>query len=375
MVVLVNNEHDLRREAAQALRALFAAFPGFRLKPHVSRGAADKGYDLLLEAISRRARFRLCVEVKSRLTPQIALFVVRRLRESAKDMIPVIYAPIISPRVAQILREQQVSYADRAGNCWIWSARGQLLIERQGFHTERQPTPAAADPFSPRSSRIVRVLLSQPHQGWQVRQLAEHPDVQVSPGLVVKVKRALLQEGYAVERDRLLYLRDPVGLLNAWSEKYAGPAEQVPLYFRGDAAEQTLSRWCQDNALQHALAGFSAAWRLAPEVRYTVGAVYVENRGFDQVLLEQLSAEYGGKRVATGPNVYLWRPFDRSVFVSSERTDSTEPPVTSGLQTYLDLKRAAGRGEDAANAVFEKLLSRDLHAAVKREEERRDGAV
>jgi hypothetical protein len=212
---------------------------------------------------------------------------------------------------------------------------------------------------------------------WQVRKLAEDPNVQVSPGLVVKVKRALIEEGFAVERERLMYLRDPIGLLTAWSQKYPGPAEQIPLYVRGDAAaaEQSISRWCRDNSLRFALAGFSAAWRLAPEVRYNVAAVYLDDSGFDQELLKHLAENYGGKRVDTGANIYLWRPFDRSVFAGSAKVGEPEESVTSALQTYLDLKRAAGRGEDAANAVFEKYLSRDMHAAAEREEERKRGDV
>jgi hypothetical protein len=279
--------------------------------------------------------------------------------------------------VAEVLREQGIGCADRAGNCWLRSPRHRLLIERRGFETGRQPTKPAADPFAVRSSRIVRAMLSRPAEGWQVRQLAGHPDVQVSVGLAVKVKRALLQEGYAVEHQRLLYLRDPEGLLNAWTQKYPGPVEQVPLYFRGETAvaEQTVSGWCRDNGLIHALAGFSAGWRLAPEVRYGVGAIFVEERAFDQLLLDRLAAQSGGKRADTGPTLYLWRPYDWSVFAGSEESGRAQPPVTSALQTYLDLKRTPGRGEEAANAVLEKYLSHDLRAAANRAEERQRGAV
>jgi hypothetical protein len=227
------------------------------------------------------------------------------------------------------------------------------------------PTPPAVDPFSPKSSRIVRALLTQPAEGWQVRQLAEHPDVRVSPGLVVKVKRALVEEGYAVERQRLLYLRDPVGLLEEWVGKYPGPAEQVPFYFRGNVeqAEHAVENWCVEHGLRHALAGLSAAWRLAPEVRYNVASVYVEDRGFDPDLLVRLTRDHGGRRVDTGATLTLWRPYDPSVFVFAP------PLTTSPLQTYLDLRRTAGRGEDAAKAVYDKWLASDLKAAAERAKE------
>lgn len=369
---MMNNERELEREADRVFRRLLGGLPGLRVQSHSLHSAADTGYDVGIEAVSGKAKFRFGVQVRSRVTPQTALAVCQRLRRLADGTIPVIYAPVISPRVAEIVREQGIGYADRAGNCWLRSLHDHLLIERQGFRTESQPTPAAGDPFSTKSSRIIRALLSQPMEGWQIRKLAEHPDVQVSVGLAVKVKRALVAEGYAVEHQRRLFLRDPLGLLNAWSRKYPGPAERIPMYFRGEPAdaEQMVSRWCSANGLRNALAGFSAAWLLAPEVRYTVASVYLEDRGFDEALLEQLTARYGGKQVDTGPNLYLWRPFDRSVFAASEPIGRASPPVTSALQTYLDLNRAAGRGEDAAKAVFEKFLSLDLHAAAQCEEER-----
>jgi hypothetical protein len=379
--VNIMRDRELEREAERVLRGILEGFPDLQVEAS-GDSVPDAGCDLAVKA--DRGRIQLCVQVKSRVTPQTALAVRERFRGLPQRMIPVIFAPTISPRVAEVLRGQGIGYADRGGNCWLRSVRDHLLIERQGFRTERQTTPPAADPFAAKSSRIVRAILSRPTAGWQVRALAEQPDVRVSPGLVVKVKRALLEEGYAVERERLLYLRDPVGLLNAWSQNYPGPAEEFPLYFRGDAgaAEQAVSRWCRDNALHYALAGFSAAWRLAAEVRYSVGAVYVEGRGFDLKLLDQLRVEYGGKRVDSGANLHLWRPFDRSVFAgrmqaafddsgSSSEVQAAEssPWVTSPLQAWLDLKRSGGRGEDAANAIFEKHLARDFQAVIERKQE------
>jgi hypothetical protein len=234
-----------------------------------------------------------------------------------------------------------------------------------------------SDPFSPKSSRIVRVLLSRPERGWKVRELSEHPDVKVAVGLVSKVKRALLEEGYAIEHNRLIYLRDPVGLLENWAKKYPGPAEQVPMYFRGDleAAEDAVAKWCHENDLRFALAGFSAAWRLAPEVRHGVGTVYVDSPGLDRDVLDKLRSFAGGKRVDTGANLVLWRPFDRSVFADSQPSDQTAQPRTSPVQTFLDLKRLAGRGEEAAAALFEKHLARPMQAAARRAGEMCDDEI
>jgi hypothetical protein len=48
-------------------------------------------------------------------------------------------------------------------------------------------------------------------------------------------------------------------------------------------------------------------------------------------------------------------------------------PATSPLQTYLDTKNMAGRGEEAAQAVFEKYLANGFTAATQHAEELRNG--
>lgn len=179
---------------------------------------------------------------------------------------------------------------------------------------------------------------------------------------MVKVARALVEEGHAEWRQRRLYLRDAMGLLGDWIGEYPGPIQQIDLYFRGDVAtaEESLCRACRSHDVRHALAGFSAGWRLAPEVRYATAALYVEDRAFEPVLLESLVADSGGTLVDSGPNLLLWRAYDPSVFAGSGPHGASDLPVTSALQTYLDLRGSPGRGEDAAMAVYKAYLEASL---------------
>ena len=339
-------------------------------------GAGDKGYDAIVLASSAEVVLEIVINAKARITPQTALSVAEHLQRLPATMLRVVYAPVISPRVAEILDQAGVGRLDAAGNCRLRSARHRLLIDQQGRRAPRRLPQVSANPFSPKSSRIVRAMLSEPAKGWKVRELADHPDVNVSPGLVVKVKRTLVEESYAAERDGLVFLRDPVALLENWARSYSGPAEQVPMYFLGEtqAAEEAVAGWCRASGLKFALAGFSAAWRLAPEVRYSVAGVYVEDRGFDPEVFGRLGKYKGGKRVETGANLLLWRPFDPSVLAGSSSEDASALKVTSAIQTFLDLKKLAGRGEEAAAAVFERLLAGPLRAAADQNKQmRHDG--
>jgi len=368
---MVNIERELEREAEEVVRSVFDDLGGFSVRLQHEQPVGDTGCDVVMEAQSPGAVFRIALAVRKRITPQTTISLCERMRQCPADVIPVLYAPVISQRVADIAGGFGIGYLDRAGNCRLRSAGDRLLIDRRGYKSPSRAPKGVADPFSPKSSRIVRALLGQPAKGWKVRELAECADVTVSVGLASKVKRTLVEEGYAVEHKRLLYLRDPIGLLENWVKKYPGPAEQIPLFFRGDteAAEEAVGKWCRDNNIRYALAGFSAAWRLAPEVRHRVAAVYVDSRGFDREVFRKLGSYQGGHRAETGANLLLWRPFDRSVFADSGPPSQAEEPRTSALQTYLDLKRLAGRGEEAAMAVYEKHLARQLQESARRVKE------
>jgi len=185
----------------------------------------------------------------------------------------------------------------------------------------------------------------------------------VSAGLVSKVKRTLISQSYAAVRDRLLYLKDPRELLKAWAEQYSGAASQRQYYMRGDTheIEAGISSWCEQSNIEYALARFSAAWRHAPEVRYSVAAVYVGAEAHQNRNQQSLHDDCGAREVESGANLVLLTPFDRSVFVRR-----LPPPerTTSPLQTYLDLYSMAGRGEEAAEAVFEAHLRKALESPV-----------
>ena len=240
------------------------AWKGSRLREKPEGGAGDKGYDAILLASSAEVVLEIVINAKARITPQTALSVAENMQRLTAAMLRVVYAPVISPRVAEILDQAGVGRLDAAGNCRLRSARHRLLS------TGGDAVPAAlpqgsADPFSPKSSRIVRAMLSEPAKGWKVRELADHPDVNVSPGLVVKVKRTLVEESYVAERRRPSLTC--ATLWGCWrtGRKLCGScgagAHVFPGRGRGGGrGGRQLVPW---NGLEFALAGFSAAWRLS----------------------------------------------------------------------------------------------------------------
>lgn len=103
-----------------------------------------------------------------------------------------------------------------------------------------------------------------------------------------------------------------------------------------------------DLGLNYALAGFSAASRLAPSVRYQRVMAYVSER------IDEVAERVGLRPVASGPNVTLFEPYDEGVLAGSRDVDGIS--VTSPVQTYLDLREFRGRGEEAAEAIFREVI-------------------
>lgn len=58
--------------------------------------------------------------------------------------------------------------------------------------------------------------------------------------------------------------------------------------------------------------------------------------------------------MTSGPNVTLLEPYDEGVLYGMQEIDGTN--VVSDIQLYLDLKSYKGRGEEAAEFLYEQQL-------------------
>lgn len=344
----------LKQVGLDLLKAKALESAGFRVvdvKPQVA-GDRSQTWDWIVDTAAGESTttIRLLIKVLGRVTPQTALGVLARMKVSADEGVPLLCCPVLSPRLQQLCEEHAVSYLDGAGNGRI-VAPG-LYIERRGMG-KVQPERPSVDLFAPKASRIVRALLTDPARGWQVQQFARGTNLDVSLGLASKVKHALLEQGFAVERDRRLYVRNPDDLLNAWAASYRPQVDQFPLYVMGDPiqAEAAIVAWCMSNNVRYGLTQFSGAWRAAPAVRYQRSTIYVY--GLGEEAWANLKEFGHAKRVDSGANVVLWRTYDPAVFLAERRLGDPPLATVAALQLYLDLKQLHGRGEEAAQAVYE----------------------
>lgn len=291
----------------------------------------------------------LYVEAKSRVTPKLALGMLPGLSKVPAGGYPMICTYSVSPRVAELCRQNNVAYLDEAGNCWI-RVPG-LCVHVAGHPSTRPDTRPAVDAFASLSSRVARTLLGNPSKTWSLTGLAKEANVSV--GLTWKVKKALLEEGFIQVSDKRIILRDAVGLLAAWKKKYDIPAKKVSLYAVGktDELESKLVECCKSSQVRCALTGLSGAWRVAPMVRYSAASAYVDV-GANPAAMDDLARCLEAKPVDTGANLILYPTRDESVFFGMRALSGMN--VVSPIQLYLDLLQVAGRGEDAASEIMAK---------------------
>jgi hypothetical protein len=303
--------------------------------------------DLLLEVTVGNCRRRIMVEVKSPGEPRQVRYAIQQLREylsQFEDTYGVVGAPYISNDTARICRENKVGYLDLAGNCFLNFEH--VYIERKNFpnpNVERRPLRSL---FAPKSSRILRVMLSNPKRSWQVQELADM--AKVSLGLVSKVKQRLLDLEYAGEENKNILLRRPMDLLDKWAESYSFRKQNRMYDYFGfgkpKELERNVAEYCQRKKIPYALTLFSGAARVAPFARYTRGFVYV-GKG-----IQEVAESLGLKEVSSGPNLTILEPFDEGVFYGSRKIEGLS--VACDVQIYLDLVGYRGRGEESANFLL-----------------------
>lgn len=265
---------------------------------------------------------------------------------------PVVVAPFISPASAEICKEAGVGFADLAGNCHL--AFGRVYIEKSATENPFRKRRVQRSLFAIKSTRVLRLLLAEPHRVWRVAQLAEH--AQVSLGQVSNLRKRLLDEEWAVIEKGGLRLSKPRELLAAWRQAYRlDPARSESCYtlLHGEELDKALrAALAEAGRGQHAvLASYSAGRWLAPFARVASLYLYADEQGA-AALRKHLKLEPPGK----GANMSLMQPKDEGVFL--DRVEAAKGIwCTSPIQTYLDLAVSGERAVEAAEHLFNERIA------------------
>jgi hypothetical protein len=306
--------------------------------------------DLVVRVVTSEGEKIIIVEFKNNGEPRYARQAINELSldtQKVPKSYGVFVAPYISPTSSQMLKEANIGYVDFAGNCF-------LNFEKIFIRVEGKPNPFPQKKelrtlFSPKASRVIRVLLSKPLTAWKVEELSRN--ARVSLGMVAKVKKILLNREYIDEKPVGFALVKPKEILQEWASQYSYKRNRaLDFYSMKDesALERELNEYCSKKDIRFALTLFSGAARLAPYTRFKRVFAYVEN------VTEEMKDTIGLKGVMTGPNITLMEPYDEGVFYGTTKYDQI--PVVSPIQLYLDLNSYKGRGEEAAQFLYEQVI-------------------
>ena len=306
--------------------------------------------DLIVKVKVDRRFKTLLVESKSSGEPRIIRMAIQQLREYSAligDIYPIVAAPYISKDTANLCKQNKVGYIDLAGNCFLSFDR--IYIERKNYPNPTIKKRRARSIFSPKSSRVLRVMLNYPQgKPWGVSEIAKEANISI--GLASRVKERLLDLEY-IEGDKYLTLSRPIELLEEWTNNYSFRKNKINDYFSFDDVkdvERKLSKLCEQQKIPCALTLFSGAALVAPFSRYTRGFAYV-NKNINEIA-EKLSL----KKVSSGPNFTILEPYDDGVFYGVNNIDDVV--VVSDVQLYLDLVGFKGRGEESAKFLLEQRI-------------------
>src|SRR3990167_8536947 len=352
------NEAKLEHQVQELLKAVLPQGKvTVRHSPAIKTDAGMRRPDLIADVTVGGRTKLLLIEVKSPGYPMQLLqaFQVLQLARGTHKGYPVVVTDVISARGASLAKEAGVGYLDLAGNCWL--NLGEIYIDktspqplvRQGaamlparVHVVR-PRRELRRLFSRKATRVIRTLLEQPTNRWDVVKLAAAS--QVSIGHAYKVTQKLLTEGFLTQENRQVRLRDPSALLDAWAAEYRiDPAAIQSFYTPLKDPAAVMAQIAQAAAKQQLTCAFTlhaGASLVAPFTRFTDVHCYLKEPLSD-ALLQAMQLE----RIEFGGTVHVITPYDEGVL--HHRQVLEQLPVVCHTQLYLDLVQHPTRGKEAA---------------------------
>lgn len=295
----------------------------------------------------------LIVEINQNGQPLQAVKASEQLQRYMK-VIPhsygVFIAPFISEKSGEICSENNIGYLDLSGNCLLHF--NSVYIKKSSHINIYKQKRELRSLFKPKAERILRTLLSNKIRHWKLSDLSR--EAQASIGHTYNVKNELIENAYASESKKGVYLTEPLNLLTDWSDNYNFERSSSHKYYGFDdinVAERKINNYARKSKIEISFTCFSGANLFAPIVLYNRIYLYIKEK-YINVVAKHLDL----KKIEKGHNIVFLDPYDAGVYYKAESIDGLE--TVTPIQLYLDLMSIKGRGEEAAEFLFEKTISK-----------------
>jgi hypothetical protein len=334
------NEARLLNQALSTLREI----PNLTVKEVVPEPKhLDHGIDLSIELRLRQKKFKVAVEAKASGEPAVlrrsAAWLKNLLNQTKYDY-GLLVAPYVSAEGALICRDMGIGFVDLSGNCLL-NLDG-LYVERTGFSNKFRKPRELQSFFSPKSSRVIRCLLSDPNRTWTLKGLSGETGVSI--GLIHRIATALKSNLFAEKRSGGFQLEDPARLLEAWREEYQRRPRKWGRYvIRTGSVEDCIEKLkaaALQNGVRYALSGPSGASLVSAYLNPSLLHVYVD------ILKSEFLEELNAYPIMSEGNLLIRVVEQENEFIGSREVKGIY--IVSDLQLYLDLWSMGGRGQEAA---------------------------
>ena len=314
--------------------------------------------DLSIEVqINDRVKYTLVFEIKTSGQPRYARMAISHLKEIISENINyygVLASVFISDETRKICQENNIGFIDTAGNCFFNFDNVFLSIEgKSNPFPNKRPLKTL---FYSKSSRALRVLLSNPKNAWFVKDLSTEAGISLGQAFLVKKKllEEELIEELEVDGSKKFKLINPEKLLDKWSKNYNYNKNNIKNYYSLDdikTIESNIINYCNTKKIRYSFTLTSGASLVAPFLRY--------NRVFVYILgdIEKIAKDLNLKEVSSGSNVSILKPYDEGVFYNFQEVNGIN--VVNNIQLYLDLINYKERGEEAANFLYEQRIRKN----------------
>ncbi len=292
------------------------------------------------------------VEVRISVQPRFlrsGISYLKEIKEKFPRRNPLIVTPYIGPSARALCRKEGVSYVDTLGNIGIFLKDVFILKEGQG--SPKREIRELKFLFSPKSTRVIRILLENRSRRWLFKELASA--AKVSLGQTYNVVKKLVDEEYLEKTKKGIRLSKSSQLLEQWGSVYKiTQINTIESFYLSENIYETLIKRLASAAekenYSYAFTLFAGAHFIIPYVRTPRVHLYLLGN------IEEFAKKASLKPVTSGGNVHLILPYDEGVFNPIQTKEGVK--VVGNIQLYLDLLNYPARGKEQAEVLREKII-------------------
>lgn len=313
---------------------------------------AEGYHDADLEVKQLQRTF--AIEIKSASSTDRIIPAIKQLKsitENRDHVIPVLAVPFMRKAGQKLCAEEKINWFDLSGNIHLEAPGFKIIIEGKPNRYKHPGRPSNV--FAPKSSRITRQFLLNPHQ--QLTQSDLVKKTNLDKGFVSRVVRKLFDSNLIIRNEDGTYRAlDPSQLFKAWYDSYDFTIHRIIKgHIPSRTGEQLLKRIVDHLKREDILCwatGLASAWLYTHHATFRITSVYLKDLPEKQILKDM-----GFVDEPRGANTWLIIPKDEGVLDGAKELSGIT--CVSPLQTYLDLKGHPERSKEAAVELNKQYLS------------------